>query len=314
VTGPEGLSCYTANLAVYLGPDALDRIARSIRLAVRADLGDDLLAFSHHSTPVDEGRLAYRGAGGAAAALEAVAAEVERTGGCLVVANTGHLDWSSAGHDGQAPHFLLVDDHRGDEWHVVDRFTALLPAGGGQEPFTGWISTAALARALTPIVPLPPEQRLRNQLAFGFPRPLPRDGDYQWLERTDRPEPEAELEGDWLTETGAALELLGELWAPARLPLLDDLWAAAQHHVFRYDRLLAAEEHPIFEDARRAWRDLPMALRFAVDSAARGRYRPTLVASTFDALRRRERDAASLLEEGEPAWTDRSRTPSGISR
>jgi hypothetical protein len=314
VTGPEGLSCYTANLAVYLGPDALDRIARSIRLAVRADLGDDLLAFSHHSTPVDEGRLAYRGAGGAAAALEAVAAEVERTGGCLVVANTGHLDWSSAGHDGQAPHFLLVDDHRGDEWHVVDRFTALLPAGGGQEPFTGWISTAALARALTPIVPLPPEQRLRNQLAFGFPRPLPRDGDYQWLERTDRPEPEAELEGDWLTETGAALELLGELWAPARLPLLDDLWAAAQHHVFRYDRLLAAEEHPVLDDARRAWRDLPMALRFAADSAARGRHRPTLVASTFDALRRRERDAASLLEEGEPAWTDRSRTPSGISR
>jgi hypothetical protein len=53
VTGPEGLSCYTANLAVYLGPDALDRIARSIRLAVRTDLGDDLLAFSHHRTPVD---------------------------------------------------------------------------------------------------------------------------------------------------------------------------------------------------------------------------------------------------------------------
>jgi hypothetical protein len=319
VTGPEGLSCYTANLAVYLGPDALDRIARSIRLAVRTDLGDDLLAFSHHRTPVDEGRLAYRGAGDTATALDAIAVEIEHAGGCLVVANTGHLDWSSAGHEGQAPHFLLVDDRRGDEWHVVDRFAALLPSGGGQEPFTGWISTAALARALTPIVPLPPEQRLRNELAFGFPRPLPRDGDYQWLERIDRPEPEAELEGEWLTETDAALELLGEFWAaldrlPERLRLLDDLWAAAQHHVFRYDRLLAAEEHPVLDDARRAWRDLPMALRFAVDSAARGRHRPTLVAGTFDALRRRERDAAGLLEEGEPAWNDRSRTPSGISR
>jgi hypothetical protein len=319
VTGPEGLSCYTANLAVYLGPDALDRIARSIRLAVRTDLGDDLLAFSHHCTPVDEGRLAYRGARDAAAALDVVAVEVERAGGCLVVANTGRLDWSSAGHEGQAPHFLLVDGRRADEWHVVDRFTALLPSGGGQEPFTGWISTAALARALTPIVPLPPEQRLRNELAFGFPRPLPRDGDYQWLERTDRPEPEAELDGEWLTETDAALELLGELVAgldrsPERLRLLDDLWAAAQHHVFRYDRLLAAEEHPVLDDARRAWHDLPMALRFAVDSAARGRHRPTLVAGTFDALRRRERDAAGLLEEGEPAWNDRSRTPSGISR
>ena len=319
MTGAEGLSCYTANLAVYLGPDALDRIARSIRLAVRTDLGDDLLAFSHHSTPVDGGRLVYRGAGDADAALDAVAAEVERAGGGLVVANTGRLDWSSAGHEGQAPHFLLVDGRRGDEWHVVDRFTALLPSGGGQEPFTGWISSAALVRALTPIVPLPPEQRLRNELAFGFPRPLPRDGDYQWLELAAEASPKTELEGEWLTETDAALELLGELFAgldrsPERLRLLDDLWAAAQHHVFRYDRLLAAEEHPVLDDARRAWRDLPMALRFAVDSAARGRYRPTLVASTFDALRRRERDAASLLEEGESAWTDRSRTPSGISR
>ena len=318
MTGAEGLSCYTANLAVYLGPDALDGIARSIRLAVRTDLADDLLAFSHHSTQVDGGRLAYRGAGGAEAAPEAVAAEVERSGGCLVVANTGHLEWSSAGHDARAPHFLLVDDRRGNEWHVVDRFTALLPSGGGQEPFEGWISSATLVRAMTPIVPLPPEQRLRNELAFGFPRPLPRDGDYQWLERADRPAPQADLEGEWLTETDAALELLGEYFAgldrsPQRLRLLDDLWAAAQHHVFRYDRLLAAEEHPVLDDARRAWRDLPMALRFAVDSAARGRHRPTLVASTFDALRRAERDAASLLEEGEPAWTDRSRTPSGIS-
>jgi hypothetical protein len=308
VTGAEGLSCYTANLAVYLGPDSLDRIARGIRLAVRTDLG----AFSHHSTPVDEGRLAYRGARDADAALDAVAAEVERAGGCLVVANTGHLDWSSAGHE--APHFLLVDERRGDEWHVVDRFTALLPSGGGQEPFEGWISTDTLARTMTPIVPLPPEQRLRNELAFGFPRPLPPDGDYQWLERAVEPAPQAELDGEWVTETDAALELLGELWSPAQLWLLDDLWAAAQHHVFRYDRLLAAEEQPVLDDARRAWRDLPMALRFAADSAARGRHRPTLVAGTFDALRRREREAASLLQEGDPAWNDRSRTPSGISR
>src|SRR5205085_7679019 len=215
-----------ANLAVYLGDDSLDRIARGVRLAVRTDLGDDLLAFSHHRAPVDEGRLAYRGAGDAAVALDAVAAEVERTGGCLVVANTGHLDWSSAGHEGQAPHFLLVDDRRDDEWHVVDRFTALLPSGGEQQPFTGWISSATLARAMTPIVPLPAEQRLRNELAFGFPRPLPRDGDYQWLERTERLEPEARLEGQWLVEADAALELLGEFWAgidrsPERGRLLD---------------------------------------------------------------------------------------------
>ena len=322
--GPEGLSCYTANLAVYLAgseEDAVGRIARSVRLAVRTDLGDDMLAFSHHRTPLDGGRLEYRGAGDAGTALDGISAEIEQAGRCLVVANTGFLDWSTAGLEAQAPHLLLVEDRRRDEWHVVDRFTALLPSGGDQRPFTGWVSSATLGRCLTPIVPLPPEQRLRNALAFGFPRPLPRDGHYQWLERTERLAPEpARLDGRWLLETDAALAHLGEFWAgidrsPERARLLDDMWAAAQHNVFRYAYLLAmTEEHPILDQARRAWRDLPMALRFAVDSARRGRHRPTLVASTFEALRRVEHDAASLLEEGEPAWNDPSRTPSGISR
>jgi hypothetical protein len=316
--GPEELSCYTANLAVYLGPDALERIAHSVWLAVRTDLGEDLLAFSHHRVPLDDGRLEVKGAGDAGAALEAIAAEVERSGRCLVVANTGFLDWSSAGPDGQAPHLLLVDGVRGDEWHAVDRFKALLPSGGEQRPFTGWISTAALARFLTPIVPLPPEQRLRNRLAFGFPRPLPEDGQYQWLERTERPG-ESRLEGVWLTDTDAALGHLADFWAaiderPERTRLLDDMWAAAQHHAFRYAYLLAtSEERPVLAEARRLWRDLPMALRFAVDSARRGRHRPTLIASTFAALRRVEREAATLLEEGEQAWKDASPMPSGIA-
>jgi hypothetical protein len=317
--GPEELSCYTANLAVYLGDGALGRIARSVRLAVQTDLGDDLLAFSHHRTPVDDGRLGYKGTDDAETALEAIAAEVERAGACLVVANTGYLDWSTAGPDGQAPHLLLVDGRRGEEWHVVDRFRALLPSNGGeQRPFAGWISSAALTRGLTPIVPLPPEQRLRNRLAFGFPRPLPEDGHYQWLERTEHGAADR-LEGAWLTDAGAALDYLGEFWAgldrrPERRRLLDDMWAAAQHHAFRYGYLLATtEERPVLEEARRGWRDLPMALRFAVDSAQRGRHRPTLVTRTFAALRRVESEAASLLEEGEQAWTHASPMPSGIA-
>ena len=44
-----------------------------------------------------------------------------------------------------------------------------------------------------------PEQRLRNELAFGFPRPMPREGDNRWLEQTDRPAQDAALEGERLT-------------------------------------------------------------------------------------------------------------------
>jgi hypothetical protein len=301
--GAEELSCYTANLAVYLREgEALGWIASSVRLAVRTDLGEELLAFSHHRMPLDDGQLEYKGAGDAEAALDAIAAEVERFGRCLVVANAGFLDWSTAGPDRQAPHLLLLDGARGEEWHAVDRFKALLPSGGEQRPFTGWISTETLARGLTPIVPLRPDQRLRNQLAFGFPRPLPPDGQYQWLERVERSEP-SRLEGAWLTETDAALEHLADFWAglderPERTRLLDDMWAAAQHHAFRYGYLLAkTDESGVLEEARRAWRDLPMALRFAVDSAEQGRHRPTLIARMFTALQRIESEAASLLEE-----------------
>ena len=313
--GPGGLSCYTANLAVYLercGEDALGHIARSIRLAVRRDPHDGLPAFSHHRRPLDVldggGRLEYRGSDDVGTALQAISAEVERSGQCLVVANTGFLDWSSAGGEGQAPHLLLLDGRRREEWHVVDRFAALLPSGGEQRPFTGWISDGALARSLTPIVPLPAEQRLRNAHAFGFLRPLPPDGQYQWLGRADRPRSEEpdRLDGAWLKDGDASLEYLGELWSgidrrPERTRLLDDMWAAAQHHAFRYAYLLArtaegAEERSVLERARRAWRDLPMALRFAVDSARRGRHRATLVVKTFTELRRIEAEADAGAE------------------
>jgi hypothetical protein len=328
---PDALSCYTANLAVYLDRcegGALGRIARSIRLAVRPD--GEVPAFSHHSRPLDVldggGRLEYRGAGDAGAALEAISAEVARLGQCLVLANTGFLDWSTAGPGGQAPHLLLVDGRRRGEWHVVDRFAALLPGRGEQRPFGGWVSDAVLARCLTPISPLPPEQRLRNAHAFGFPRPLPPEGQYQWISRTERLEPGQpdRLDGGWLADADASLEYLGELWsgldrAPGRARLLDDMWAAAQHHVFRYTYLLVrtrkdAEERRVLDRARLAWRDLPMALRFAVDSARRGRHRATLVARTIAGLRRVEGEATSLLKEGEPAWEQPSPTLSGTAR
>jgi hypothetical protein len=314
--GPEGLSCYTANLAVYLDrsqEDAFGYIARSVRLAVRPDPRNEVLAFSHHQTPLDVlddgGRLEYRGADDVGGALDAISDELDRFGQCLVVANTAFLDWSTADLDAQAPHLLLVDGRRQPDWHVVDRFTALLPSAGEQRPFSGWITSEALSRYLTPIFPLPPEQRLRNALAFGFPRPLPRDGQYQWVSRTDpKPRDPDRLEAPWVADADAALAYVAEFWTaidrrPARARLFDDLWAAAQHHAFRYTHVLAGvagdEERVVLDRARLAWRDLPMAIRFAVDSAKRGRHRPALVARTFAALRRVENEAMSLQTEGE---------------
>ena len=249
--GAEALSCYTANLALYLAhhrPDALAHIARSVRLAVRTDTS--VPAYSHHAVALNDvdGRshLIYAAARDVDAALTAIGRELREQGLVLVVANTSTMDWS-ASEKAAAPHFLLVDGRRRGEWHVDDRFLAPRP-GGGEQPYSGWISRAVLARSLTPIVPLPHHQRLRNVHAFGFPVTAPPEGQIQWLTRSRQPPPPASLPGRWVTDIAGVIDLLEAFWSdaqawPERTPFLDDMWAAAQHHTFRY-RHLRAEASP----------------------------------------------------------------------
>jgi len=351
--GADGLSCYTANLAAYLDRypgDALDRIARSVRLAVRTDLPAGLLAFSHHDEPLNvvdgHSRLEYASAPEPDRALEAVTHELTDHGQVLVLANAATMAWSVTG-SAPAPHFLLVDDRRpartaepehglgqglglgqgqglglglgrGTEWHVVDRFTALRPEGH-QPPFTGWISTPALLRCLTPITPQPAVHRLRNEHAFGFPASLPPEGQHQWLARTGPPDMDhgqTRLPGRWLTDIAEVLELLEALWTTRPDPSrhLDDLWAAAQHRTFRYARLRQARAPTglaaaALDEAAAAWRDLPMALHFANHSARRGRPRPAMVKATFARLRQAELAAHEVATALGYANTTTDRTP-----
>src|SRR5437660_1470691 len=125
--GFRGLTCYTANLATYLGrciDDTPGKIARSVRLAVRIEPDNGAPAFSHHHHALDRidggDRLVYEGASAIGEALNGIEVEIQRFGQCLAVANTAYLPWSSAGLDAQAPHFLLVDGRRSGEWHLTD--------------------------------------------------------------------------------------------------------------------------------------------------------------------------------------------------
>lgn len=296
------LSCYTANLPRYLarhsGGDAcwaLDRVAASVRLAVRADRPDGLLAFSHHCVPLDvldgRTRLAYTGAATAAAAIDGVAGELAEHGQVLVLADSAALPWAPPGIH-RAPHLLLLDGRRGRQWHAVDDFTALRPEGE-QRPFAGWITTPELLHCLTPISPLPPVQRLRNEHAFGFPVPLPATGHHQWLTRIPAG-PRNGLGAGWVHGVPQVIDLLARFWSeldawPLRVQQLDDMWAAAQHHTLRYTHLRRHGNDPaVLDEAAAAWRDLPMALHFAAQSSRRGRPRPALVAATFARLRQAE--------------------------
>lgn len=297
--GTRALSCYTANLARYLlrdDPDALDALARSVRLAVRVDPAGDALAVSHHAVPLHElprdGVLAHASAATGESALAGVAEELDRHGQVLVAASSAALPWSVALPEDSAPHLLLVDDRRSGRWHVVDDFSALLPEGR-QEPFEGWLEDAALLSAMAPPAAPEPEHRVRDEHLFGVPVPAPPAGRHRWFVLGSPGRRSPGLTGDWLRGADA-IGALSEFWSgvgehPGRARFLDDVWAASQHHTFRYARLLhtrqpSGQDAETFVAASAAWRDLPMALHFAVRSAERGRSRPSVVKATFDHL------------------------------
>jgi hypothetical protein len=298
--GTRGLSCYTANLHAYLAAewDAGALLRRSIRLAVRADLPDGLLAFSHHEPPLDRlpdgSSLRYAGARTPRAALPALAGEVEGQGRVLVVVDAARLAWSVARGAPPAPHWLLVDGRRGDRWHAADRFSALLPAGE-QRAHCGWLGEEELCDAMTLPPRWEPEQELRNALVFGSPVAVPAGGAL-WLRRCrDRVAPPTGAQGRWLFGDARALPFLSAYLAAegARAARhLDDLWAAAGHRSFAYRSLLAAcpdrEREHALAGALERWDDLPRVLRFALESAERGRPRAGLIRTTLETLLRAE--------------------------
>lgn len=301
-----GLSCYTANLAGYLDAELADvdaYLARSVRLAVRIDLPSGRLAFSHHRYPLDRmpdgTRLRYTTLP-PRAALVALADELSRRGRVLVVTDGSRLPWSPSRHRGAAaPHWLLVTGRRGHSWHVIDAFAGLLP-GGEQRPYVGWLSTGQLSHAMALPERWSAEQHARNTLAFGFPVAVPDPAGPLWLRRElqaakpDTGEPTgptgpAELAGDWLVGDEQVLPFLAEYLTtsgPEAARHLDDLWTSAAHRVFRYRWLCSRPDLPEaqrqeYRTAAAAWEQLPKVLRFALDSARRGRSRPELLRRTF---------------------------------
>lgn len=297
----RGLSCYTASLYEYLASewDACSILARSVRLAVRPDLPDGQLAFSHHEPSLDRlpdgSFLRYAGAECPAAALPQVADDLAAHGRVIVVADSASLPWSVTQGGPPAPHWLLIDGKIGDRWHVTDTFTALLPAGE-QPPYAGWLGTRQLSTAMTLPACWKPQQQVRNTLAFGSPVIVPADGTL-WLRRgPGRPEP-ACPGGHWLSGSAQVLGfLIGYLTqrGTGSEHYLDDLWAAAGHRAFacrwRLSQDPGSHRRHALQQALSHWEDLPRLLRIAELSAQRGRPRPTLVRTALEELLQAEDD------------------------
>ncbi|MET9845983.1 hypothetical protein [Streptomyces ossamyceticus] len=284
------LSCYTTNLLAYLTPHVPDvrrRLAHAVRLAVRTDLPPGELAFSHHTridTTDDGRRLAYHAALDWPTARRALLGLLHRDRRALAVANTRHLPWAPAHQQADAPHWLLIRDHRDGRWLLADHFSALTPHGE-QKAYLGWVDDTRLAALMTPWPHPSREAARRDGLALGETVPLPPPAHYRWLApTTPAPAPDAGAPGPgtWTFALEPSLTHVAAVLREDPTALTrhaDDLWAAARHHTYRLAYALAdaALDPERAAAATVAWDALPQALRFAARSAARGRPRPGLV-------------------------------------
>lgn len=270
------LSCYTTALVRHLGEPAADRLADAVHLWVRTDGPGGTLAFSHHDR-IDAGSLAYRQSGSWEEARGDLADQLGRDGSVIVVGNTFHLPWSPHHDVRTTPHWFLLRDRGKLGWRVADPFHALMP-GGEQQPYEGHLDDDALRRAMTPPGRLDPSVLNRDVHALGSPVDVGRLDHYRWLQATGGSAPA--WHGTWLRDRVEVLSYLRDRFVAdddlLRLHV-DDLWAAARHHCHR----LRKRFDPAAADG---WTQLPQALRFAADSARRGRRRTGVVSEAFDKL------------------------------
>ncbi|MGV9697107.1 hypothetical protein ACWDTR_15305 [Streptomyces sp. NPDC003470] len=276
------LSCYSTALVEYLGGAAAGRMASAVHLWVRTDDPDGALAFSHNDR-IDGGALVHDHRPDWPSAREALAGVLAGEGQVIVSGNAFHLPWSPHHGVRVVPHWFLLRAHDAEGWLVADPFHALTP-GGEQLPYAGVLDDDSLRRALTPVGHLEAAVRNRDVHALGEPVDAGPADAYRWLRRSTAPPvgPPREWPGTWLRDPREVFGYLRErLTADGDLleRHVDDLWAASRHQLHR----LGTRPDPDLADA---WTQLPKALRFAVDSARRGRPRSGVVERALDTLAR----------------------------
>ncbi|MEU0163153.1 hypothetical protein ABZ154_31230 [Streptomyces sp. NPDC006261] len=317
------LSCYTSALLAYLAeedPSAPDRVARSTRLAVQPSPTSVPLVFRHHAAGLDRlpdgTALRPAGAEPLAEALAGLAEEVHTYGRALFAADAARLPWAPPGQE-PAPHFLVATARGNGRWYLHDHFTGLFPNGQEQLSFSGWVTDASMAALFTTDDHYSPVQRRRTAEVFGRTLAAPPKGTRHWFTRV-RADTSSRVpdEGTWCTDpehiAGHLLEHLRTAGTnPGEPTLLEDLWAASRHHQYKYRRALDApgrsrpQEHDeALRQALTRWSGLPRTLRFAINSARRGRPRDSLLETAVHDLARAEDLARSVLlqEDKEHPW------------
>ncbi len=201
------------------------------------------------------------------------------------MASTRNLPWSPAHGIEDTPHWIRLQGREGARWHVVDAFDALLPHGE-QRPFDAWLDDDALRALLAPLPPLPAHVQARDAHALGAVEQVPPPGQFRWLSHDA--DTRVGRTGEWIDGTDEALRYLSRRFVDELDTLrrhTEDLWAASRHHQYRFAHLPAVSA---------AWGELARSLRFAIQSAERGRPRPSLIALAFEQILHATTDTKEL--------------------
>src|ERR1700760_1825204 len=324
------LSCFTGAIAQVIwreGRDWLDTLGETIALRIRP--AGELFAFSHHQPslrglfPVPPERT---GTDKVTEALDGIATQLRATGHVIVAGDAANLPWSTAFRQRHAPHWFVVDGRVDGGWHVTDPFRAL-DEHGKQRPWAGVIPDAAFPGTLR-AADLTPEQALREQYAFGDRGPEPPAARYQYFTAAGRlgggaarpagggdsaggrgaraargrgppgpPEVVDPADG-WLTGPAAVRALYQHFAStdgPGAFRQADDLWVVARHRELRHRALrqrLGSEDARVRAAAvaASAWAQVPMTMRFAAESARRGRRRTSALLAALGAAGQAEQN------------------------
>jgi hypothetical protein len=235
-------TCYSAAMATWLAA-ADDSWAAAINPGLWLRLTEEpagLFGFAYFP-PVLRARLGLQrtGSDDVGEALEAVLAELERSGRVIAAADGYHLPWHVAAGREHLPHwFTLVG--RPDDLVIADPF-ACVNALGTQAAEHRQVDLAELAEMLPALPGTNAVHRLREELAFGDRTPEALGYRYQWFEQHDVPAitPPDGIDGP------AAIRLLAAHFRehgqdPAAYAQADDIWSIARHRSF----LLRCAEGP----------------------------------------------------------------------
>jgi hypothetical protein len=302
VSYSDTFTCYSAAMATWAAArDGWQDVVNPGLALVVTEAGDGIFGFAYFP-PSLRARLGLdrAGAGDAAAALDGVLAELDRSGRVIVAGDGYRLPWHVAHGRRHVPHWYVVE-REGDGLVMLDAFAARNELGV-QTVTREQVDVGTLPELLPALPEDDPVLRLREVLAFGDDTTPLQWHPYQWFVRASVDAvvaPEGASGPDGLRRLARHFRERGqdaEAYVQA-----DDIWSIGRHRAFLVRRAeeLAATQPELGDwvadhgaPLAKRWSHVAPLLMQATLALRSGRPASSSVADVLDELADRE-DAAA---------------------